>query len=341
MSLNCDNMWDLYMNGDYNNNEIDNCEDVNCTENITPTCSDIYISTKTMICYLNKEINLKNTFWKLPIISYYIPKCGIIKKQIKYIFENEDELENINKLLQKEIVYDKISMGNSSKIVQKISIGVSKKDILSYRCKKKSAFYNCFVIILRIKYNDTFKECHVKIFNTGKIEIPGIQNDDMLIIILEKVVNILNETTNVNIDYIKDKYETVLINSNFNINYNIDREKLTEILKNKYRLNTNYDPCSYPGIMSKFYYDNTTNTQTGIKPQHNNINIISFMIFRTGSILIVGKCDEFMLNKIYLFIKNILFTQNNIYQKINDCKPKIAKKKKIRKKTIISNLNLI
>ena len=24
MSLNCDNMWDLYMNGDYNNNEIDN-----------------------------------------------------------------------------------------------------------------------------------------------------------------------------------------------------------------------------------------------------------------------------------------------------------------------------
>ena len=67
MSLNCDNMWDLYMNGDYNNNEIDNCEHVNCTENITPTCSDIYISTKTMICYLNKEINLKNTFWKFVV----------------------------------------------------------------------------------------------------------------------------------------------------------------------------------------------------------------------------------------------------------------------------------
>ena len=84
--------------------------------------------------------------------------------------------------------------------------------------------------------------------------------------------------------------------------------------------------------MSKFYYDNTKDIQNGIKPSHNNINIISFMIFRTGSILIVGKCDEFMLNKIYLFIKNILFTQNNIYQKFTVNKPKISKKKKNKEK---------
>tara|TARA_A100001015_G_C14798512_1_gene635972 strand:- start:51 stop:416 length:366 start_codon:yes stop_codon:yes gene_type:complete len=112
-------MWDLYMSGDY---DTDNCKDINISENITPICSDIYISTKTMICYLNKNIDLKYTFWKLPIIPYYIPKCGIIKKQIKYIFENESEVENINNLLEKELVYDKISMGNTSKIVQKILI---------------------------------------------------------------------------------------------------------------------------------------------------------------------------------------------------------------------------
>ena len=118
MSFNCDNMWDLYMNGDYNTTDNDNKNDINISENIRPVCSDIYISTKTMICYLNKEIDLKYTFWKLPIIPYYQPKCGIIKKQIKYIFENADEVENINNLLEKELVYDKTSIGNSFKIVQ-------------------------------------------------------------------------------------------------------------------------------------------------------------------------------------------------------------------------------
>jgi hypothetical protein len=37
------------------------------------------------------------------------------------------------------------------------------------------------------------------------------------------------------------------------------------------------------------------------------------MIFRTGSVLIVGKCNELILNEIYIFIKNILETQ---YEKI-------------------------
>ena len=38
------------------------------------------------------------------------------------------------------------------------------------------------------------------------------------------------------------------------------------------------------------------------------------MIFRTGSILIVGKCNEFVLKIIYEYVKNILLTEyNKIY----------------------------
>ena len=50
------------------------------------------------------------------------------------------------------------------------------------------------------------------------------------------------------------------------------------------------------------------------------------MIFRTGSVLIVGNCTEFILNIIYAFLKKIL---KNEYQKIyieNTSTP-IAKKK--------------
>mgnify|MGYP006449789173 CR=1 FL=1 len=46
-----------------------------------PKCSDLYISTKTKISYLNKQnIDIKKIFWDIPILDYTTPKNGIIKK---------------------------------------------------------------------------------------------------------------------------------------------------------------------------------------------------------------------------------------------------------------------
>ena len=59
---------------------VDNIRDSNNVYNI-PKCSELYISTKTKICYLNKNtIDVKTVFWKIPVIDYYIPKNGVIKK---------------------------------------------------------------------------------------------------------------------------------------------------------------------------------------------------------------------------------------------------------------------
>jgi len=72
---------------------------------------------------------------------------------------------------------------------------------------------------------------------------------------------------------------------------------------------------------------------------------VSFMIFRTGSVLIVGRCDESVLMSIYEFLKIILNNEyKNICQKniklngeidIHQFKNKDKdKKKKIRRKNI-------
>ena len=66
--------------------------------------------------------------------------------------------------------------------------------------------------------------------------------------------------------------------------------------------------------MSKFYYnkdiESVENINVNYKSAHTEgSNVLSFMIFRTGSILIVGKCNETILYKIYDFIKNILATE--------------------------------
>jgi len=57
------------------------------------------------------------------------------------------------------------------------------------------------------------------------------------------------------------------------------------------------------------------------------------MIFRTGSVLIVGKCENEELYLIYEFIKNIFHTEyENIYEENNEIK--LKKTKKIIKKNI-------
>ena len=347
--LDIDAAWSNFCDGTYDKilpvSEVDVIQE-------SPKCSELYISTKTKISYLTQTIDINNVFWEIPINDYYKPVEGIIKKQMKLNSNNEDDFN----ALQEKISHEKEKHGyvdehiiqrivNTDgrikyKDVRKISIGLSKKDIISYRCKKKGAFYNCFVLIIRVKYENAFKEIHVKIFNTGKLEIPGIQNDDLLTKTLDILINTIKPFVKHDLSYNKNKTETVLINSNFKCGYFIDRERLFDIIKSKYNINSSYDPCSYPGIQCEFYYDHSLTTQTGKKPSNNKFTKVSFMIFRTGSVLIVGKCSESILNVIYTFVKNMLeneFSEIHIPSMDDDLNKKTITKKQTRKKTILIN----
>jgi len=336
--LDVNDAWSDFMNGNYEMNIPKPCNTLTETNlSNVPKCSTLSISTKTMISYLSLPIELEDIFWKIPITPYSTSKEGVIKKQMKFSAVDKDALtvllNKIKDIKDKpnapyidDCVLQHIDNPGGRipfKSVRKISIGLSKKDIASYRCKKRSAFYNCFVVILRILHENVFREIHVKVFNTGKLEIPGIQTAGLLPKTLDLLVRIIckaNPTSYNTLSYIPNKSETVLINSNFNCGYYINRDKLYEILRKKYKINSAYDPCSYPGIQSEFYYDKTKTVQDGrqcldgepdVKQKLNvvynkNVSKISFMMFRTGSVLIVGKCDESMLYEIYDFLKNIL-----------------------------------
>ena len=400
---NIDDEWNNFISSTYDkhvaeeNNTINNNNNIN-NENITnseiPKATEIYISTKSKIAYLNQEMDLNSIFWNIPIESYGTASNCVIKKQMKFNSLVEEELNIIKENLKKENYYEEqiiTSINNPNgrikfKDIRKVSIGLSKKDIMSYRCKKKSAFYNCFVIIIRIKINHIFKEFHVKVFNTGKIEIPGIQTDYIFEEVLKNILLILQPHIKEEVAFLQ-KSDTILINSNFNCGFYINREVLFDILKIKYNIQAIYDPCSYPGIQCKFYFNKEQEVQTGFKStkdeikikvkknkknkvDKNNINIdslvempdfiestfdvdvddnvvavlpiekkieVSFMIFRTGSILIVGMCDEHVIYKIYEFLKNILITEfRKINQQIITDENRIVKdkKKKIRRKII-------
>lgn len=372
ITFNIDQEWENFISTGYNNDDdissdeenekntiLDDVNEELISANLSidlnseaPKATNIYISTKTKIAYLNTFIDLRNIFWNVPIISYTNPVNGVIKKQMKFVSNTKDELEFIQSKLKDELYYEEYVITHIDnpngrikfKDVRKLSIGISKKDIMSYRCKKKSAFYNCFVVILRMKIDNTFKEFHVKVFNTGKLEIPGIQNEETFQIILEQIIQVLQPHLDFKLAYKPNSNETVLINSNFNCGFYINREALNDILKYKYNIQSIYDPCSYPGIQCKYYYNPDVDIQTGCqiseenKHLYKNINEVSFMIFRTGSVLIVGKCDENVLMIIYDFLKIIFNNEfKNICQK-SSAEDKIIsnkdKSKKIRRKNI-------
>jgi TATA-box binding protein (TBP) (component of TFIID and TFIIIB) len=334
-----------------------------------PIPTDIYVSTKSKIEYLNSEIDIKKLFWDVQIMPYSTPSDGIIKKQIKFNSLNLEELDLMQDKLKSEIYYEEHiikSINNPDgrikfKDIRKLSVGIAKKDIMSCRSKKKSAFYNCFVMILRIKIDKTFREFHVKIFNTGKIELTGMQSEEIHSKVLSMIINIMQTHVSDKIDYMRiegvRKSDTILINSNFNCGFYINREILYSILKNKYNIDTIYDPCSYPGIQCKFYY----NVDKGVdlinqtivnevpaplsesiiesdKPDKPKIVKVSFMIFRTGSVLIVGMCNEEVLTEIYNYIKLLLQKEYSKIVQIMQNQPSATatqpKQLKIRKKLI-------
>ena len=330
-----------------------------------PECSDIYISTQTKIAYLNQKIDLYKVFWLLPVIDYFSPKNGIIKKSIKTNSNSQEETDILDKIVskQKNVFVTKLSyIKNSKKFkdVKKIDIGLCEKDIVSYRKKKKGAFYNCFALILRIFYRDRFREVHVKIFNTGKLEIPGIQYDELLTVTLDNLITIIQPFIDTKVSYNADDVDTVLINSNFTCRYYLDRFKLFQKLKYDYNIQASYDPCSYPGIQCLFYYNLKNKEHDGIhmkgdeeedekkgkdgkdgkdgkevvKDKKSGWRKISFMIFRTGSVLVVGNCNKYILNVTYEFIKKILKKEfNDIFVSINTTQKK-KPSKKLRKKII-------
>lgn len=325
--------------------------DIECHSDI-PHSSEIYISTKTQIAHLNQPIELQEVFWALPIIPYHKAEEGIIKKQMKFNTSSPKELDFIQNIIPKDIYTEQHIITHIEnptgrikfKDVRKISIGLKKSDIINHRCKKKGAFYNCFVVIIRILYEGIFKEVHVKVFNTGKLEIPGIKNDIVLYKIINKLISILSRYVNptTRLECIKKMSYTVLINSNFNCGYYINRSKLYEILRNKYKISCSYDACSYPGIQSIFYYDITKNSeqQTGQQIENKaNIIKVSFMIFRTGSTLIVGKCDEEKIKHIYSFLVK-LFINEYPYINCGSSDTEFMKpKKNIKKKMMIISVH--
>lgn len=334
--------WAEFMNSDFNDEEMNSYnnqlfkEDIYDSKNnknddepndvVVPECGPLNISTKTKIVYLDQTFDLNKLFWKMKTVDYDSEEEGIIKKQIKFNFTNSSEVDYFESMIVNEKnakvkILNQINNPSGRvtfKDVRKVDIGYCRNDIINPKKESKSAFYNCFVIIFRKWVETKFQEFHVKLFNSGKVEIPGIQSEQMLENVVSILLEYINKHNDVPVREIRENRQLILVNSNFNCNYYLNRETLVHILKKKYKIKCGMDSCSYPGIQCKY--------------QLKNGSQISFMIFRTGSVLIVGRCEDDELHDIYEFLKKMFHDEYSIIVEQESELEREEKKKNVKKK---------
>jgi hypothetical protein len=339
-----DDEWATFLNGGQqtnNNNNNSACIEPGLKDE-APEFKDLYISTKTKLLYLNQSnIDVASIFWNIPIVEYWKPLEGVIKKQMKVASHSKEECETNDAKLNQTYYYTEriikqidnpIAKKIKFKDERKVTIGISTKNVMNYRGKDKGgAMFNCIALTFRFRnIVNKFHEIHVKVFNTGKLEIPGVLNTNIFDSVKRFILDTLRPYFETPIAFKDIPSENVLINSNFECNYNINRDMLHTILRSdKYKIDTTFDSCSYPGVKCKYYFCNKNGfdeeKQCGvILPEDCNLTVeelieskkytkVSFMIFRTGGCLIVGNCSEEILRFVYNFVKKILKDE---YQKI-------------------------
>ena len=329
---------------------------------------DLHISTITSISKLNTLIDLDELYNKLQLgnnikfIEYGKNYKGELDNKNKKKRKNETKKYFFNQLTIKYIPHIKNEikpteleikeslhyiLNNLSKIfLKKHNLTNNNIDTIKDMNKKK-----IFKSLYRKNYekyietNDVLKKVvyyyysklktiNIKIFNNGSLQFTGLEYIDQGVnitkLLLNKFIKINFLKPDINI--IQDKI--VMINSDFNINYKINRNNLhTHIVQLGHY--SSYEPIMYPGVNIKYYHNKTNNINgicncdgvcngKGNGDGDGDCRSITIAAFNSGNIIITGGRSLEHCNIAYNFIKDILLKNKFMFYEIDNLQYKSA-----------------
>ena len=216
-----------------------------------------------------------------------------------------------------------------AKAQEKIVIGTCSRDELTKRKKSKNIFFNQSTLVVRRQHQVTaagapvFKEVNIKLFKNGGIQMTGIPSDTFA---QETLAWLAVELSSFSQPVLEGeakphRYSIQLINSDYQINGNINREKLHEVLVNEYNLFSSFESTIYQGCDTKYFYNEAAPSDAveGICPCGETLcagngdgtslgqcKEITISPFHTGSVIITGARRFEQIEKAYVFINKIL-----------------------------------
>ena len=193
--------------------------------------------------------------------------------------------------------------------------GFSKKMLRKKRKKtKKKSFYNQATV--HVVHDG--KIMNVKLFNNGKLQITGLKKVDQGPQLVQTLIEYLQDLSVLDYDTFLMNHKLVLINSDFDIGYEINREVLhREIIEAG--IYSSYEPCIYPGVNTKYFWNTDYADKefpgrcyctvpckgNGIGTGNGECKKVTIAIFQSGSLIITGARSLEQIETAYHFINKI------------------------------------
>ena len=219
--------------------------------------------------------------------------------------------------------------------------------------KKRNKFYNQSTLLVRM---ESGHEVNLKLFRNGGVQMTGLKYEEEGIECITRIIiPIITSLDDVIEDkYITgenklsiDKYDIVMINSNYTTNFKIKRDVLHEILNKNYGILASFEPCIYPGVNAKYYWNKSHDKYTrgvceceakcngkGRGNGDGNCKKITISTFQSGSVIITGARDTQQIYDAYNFINEVFHTHYTDLKKrevkISVPAPPTFKKKRVK-----------
>jgi TATA-box binding protein (TBP) (component of TFIID and TFIIIB) len=187
-------------------------------------------------------------------------------------------------------------------------------------------FYNSITLIVRVTNGPTKNinlepRINVKLFKNGSLQMSGCKNVENINIVLGKIlkkltavkgkiednkikeITFIDELSKIGIN----NFKIDMIYCNYKIQFEIDREKLYDLLKKK-KVKCIYEPCIRACVTIKFI-----STQDNIDSKE-----VSIFIFKKGNIIITGARSKKQVLEAYNYINNIFIIHKDEIIKKSD-----------------------
>lgn len=274
--------WDTFEFTDYLN--VDKKEVKNLPNGIS-------ISTMCASCKLNTRLNIPNIE--------------------KYLLLNQDDVLTVKK--SKEVMRTLIAIKNKPKRMKKLDTKNKQKDT------SKNHFYNQITVVIRVtngqvKDLNEVPKINMKLFRNGSVQMSGCKSIKNINIALNKLISklkeikakiedgkIIEKTFIEEPDLISVKdFKIDMINSNYRVSMQIDRDKLYNLLIKK-KIKSSYEPCIRACVIIKYV------------PLVENIEQkeVSVFVFQKGNIIITGARSQSHIISAYNYINEILLTHKD------------------------------
>jgi hypothetical protein len=296
-------------------------------ENTRDPPPTLVIRTRTRSFFLPTRIeDYEQMFWHVPVMPYERPSEGVVAKQMRlWLSTPEDESAYATQLRQQQHPDMHVceTRDGPHRFVQ---VGIYGKQLRVHSRRERKAFAYCFVVYLRWRCGAQFRETHVKLFNTGQIDIPGMDmelTDTRVLHLLWRHVFAPHAAcTPTHPRLIRGfapppTQRHMLLNSSFHMGFHIHIEALRAALVLDVHALLFHD--TRMTIRCKYVIDAANDQLTTLSADDQwmrlsgrfdsaKYHVVSCRVFWTGSVLISGACPEPHLTRVAHHLHRFLQT---------------------------------